>query len=71
MPDNDMRQQADARILNLVDQVRVRPGRPDLPPAEINGMVEEKVNAARGARLRNRFNEPSRSEPSATAGALR
>jgi hypothetical protein len=70
MPDSNMRQQADARILNLVDQVRVRPGRPGLPPAKINGMVEEKVNAVRGAR-RNRYNEPSRSEPSATAGVLR
>jgi hypothetical protein len=63
MPDSNMRQHDD-------EQVRVRPGRPGLPSTEINGMVEEKVNAVRGARP-NRNNEPSRSDPSATAGVLR
>jgi hypothetical protein len=71
---DDARRQAVARILNLIDQLRGRPDRPDLPPAEVDRMVDEEVKAVRRAR-RNSLHlcdtiEPSR-EPSATAGGLR
>jgi len=70
MPNEGASQQAGAHILNLIDQVQGRPGRRDLPPAEVDRMVNEEVEAVRRAR-RNRYKEPSRSEPSATAGVLR
>jgi len=47
---DEARRQAGARILELVDQVRVRPGQPEMSPVEVEQMVDEEVKAVRRAR---------------------
>jgi hypothetical protein len=49
----EARRQAGARILELIDQVRVRPGQPNMAPEEVEQMIDEEVKAVRRAR-RNR-----------------
>jgi hypothetical protein len=49
----EARRQAGERILALIDQVRVRPGQPDMSSEEIEQMIDEEVKAFRRAR-RNR-----------------
>src|SRR5688572_6346807 len=50
---DDARRQAGARILDLIDQVRIQPGQPEMEPAEVEQMIDEEVKAVRHAR-RNR-----------------
>jgi bifunctional DNA-binding transcriptional regulator/antitoxin component of YhaV-PrlF toxin-antitoxin module len=49
----EARRQAGERILALIDQVRVRPGQPDMSSEEVEQMIDEEVKAFRRAR-RNR-----------------
>jgi len=73
--EDDARWHAGARILNLIDQVRVRLAQPDMLPGEVAWMIDEEVKAVRRSQLirPSYFEtiEPSRSEASATAGVLR
>jgi hypothetical protein len=50
---DEARRQAGQRIVELIDQVRVRPGQPEMPPEEVEQMIDEEVKAVRRAR-RNR-----------------
>src|SRR6266508_4366271 len=50
---DEARRQAGYRILELIDQVRVRPEQPEMSPEEVDKMVDEEVKAVRRAR-RNR-----------------
>lgn len=43
----EARRQAGARILDLIDQVRVREGEPDMTPEEVEQMIDEEVKAYR------------------------
>jgi hypothetical protein len=47
---DEARRQAGARILELIGQVRVRPGQPDRSPEEVDQMIDEEVKAVRRAR---------------------
>ncbi len=47
---DEARWQAGARIVALVDQVRVRPGQPEMSPEEVEQLVDEEVKAVRRAR---------------------
>jgi hypothetical protein len=68
------RRRAGARFRKLIDQVRVRPGLPDMPLPKIARTVDEDLKAVSRTR-RNRLHvseiEPLHSEASATAGVLR
>ncbi len=46
----DARGQAGQHILDLIDQVRVRPGKPEMSPEEVDQMVDEEVKAVRRTR---------------------
>jgi hypothetical protein len=46
----DARREAGTRIMDLIDRIRVRPGQPELSPAEIQQMVDEEVKAVRRRR---------------------
>jgi hypothetical protein len=47
---HEARRHAGQRILELVDQVRVRPGQPEMSPAAVEQMIDAKVKAVRRAR---------------------
>jgi hypothetical protein len=49
----EARRQAGQRILELIDQVQLRPGQPAMSPKEVERMVDEEVKTFRRAR-RNR-----------------
>lgn len=50
---DEARQQAGQRILELIDQVRVRPGQPAMSPEEVEQMIDEEVKAVRHARRKH------------------
>jgi hypothetical protein len=47
------RRQAGARILDLIDQVRVRFGQPGLSPEQAEAIIDEEVKTVRRARRRH------------------
>ena len=49
----EARERAWERIFAVIDQVRVRPGQPDMSPEEVEQMIDEEVKAFHRAR-RNR-----------------
>ena len=46
----EARKEAGARILELIEQVRVLPGQPDMSAAEVETMIDEEVKAVRRTR---------------------
>lgn len=50
----DARRQAGARMLKLIDTVRVRPGQPHMSPAQVDRMIDNEVKAFRRGRRRQR-----------------
>lgn len=47
---SDMPEQAWERIFSIIDQVRVRPGQPEMSPEDVEQMIEDEVKAVRRAR---------------------
>ena len=47
---DEARRQAGVRLIELIDQVRVRPGQPPMSPEEVDRMIDEEVKAFRRER---------------------
>ena len=47
---SEVREQAWESLFSIIDQVRVRPGQPEMSPEEVDQMVDEEVKAIRRAR---------------------